>query len=80
MLPKDSPQLGGLLAQGGLVLLGQKKWSDAEPLSRECLAIRKKTQPDEWLTFNTQSMLGGALLGQKKYATAEPLCSRATTG
>ena len=30
-------------------------------------------QPDEWATFNTQSMLGGALLGQKKYAEAEPL-------
>src|SRR5262249_25650394 len=28
--------------------------------------------PDSWLTFNAQSMLGGALLGQKKYAEAEP--------
>jgi hypothetical protein len=30
-------------------------------------------QPDDWLTFNTRSQLGGALLGQKKYADAEPL-------
>ena len=80
MLPKDSPQLGVLLAQGGLVLLGQKKWSDAEPLLRECLAIRAKTQPDGWLTFNTQSMLGGALLGQKKYAEAEPLLLKGYKG
>jgi len=29
--------------------------------------------PDDWLTFNTQSMLGGALLGRKRYADAEPL-------
>src|SRR5262249_831826 len=36
-------------------------------------AIRQKTLPLHWLTFNTQSMLGGALLGQKKYAEAEPL-------
>ena len=42
-------------------------------LNRGFSAIREKTQPDAWTTFNTQSMLGGALLGQKKYADAEPL-------
>jgi eukaryotic-like serine/threonine-protein kinase len=57
----------------GLDLLHQKKWTDAEPLLRECLAIREKTQPDAWTTFNTKSLLGGALLGQMKYADAEPL-------
>jgi tetratricopeptide (TPR) repeat protein len=72
-LPKDSPQLAGLLAQIGMGLLEQKKWTEAEPLIRECLAIREKSQSDFWLTFNTTSMLGGALLGQKKYAGAEPL-------
>ena len=72
-LPKDSPQLAGLLAQIGMGLLEQKQWAEAEPLLRECLAIREKTQPDAWTTFNTKSMLGGALLGQKKYADAEPL-------
>ena len=72
-LPKDSPELAGMLAQIGLVLLQQKKWTEAEPLLRECLAIREKTQPDVWSTFNTKSMLGGVLLGQKKYAEAEPL-------
>ncbi len=72
-LPKDSPQLAGLLAQIGVGLLEQKKWTEAEPLLRECLAIREKVQPDAWSTFNTNSVLGGALLGQKKYAEAEPL-------
>jgi serine/threonine protein kinase len=72
-LPKDSPQLASRLAQIGLGLLGQKKWAEAEPLLRECLAIREKKEPDDWRTFNTESMLGGALLGQKKYADAEPL-------
>ena len=72
-LPKDSPQLAGLLAQIGLGLLEQKKWTEAEPLLRECLAIREKSEPDVWSTFNTKSLLGGALLGQKKYAEAEPL-------
>ena len=48
-------------------------YPEAESLLRECLAIREKTEPDAWTTFNTKSMLGGALLGQKKYAEAEPL-------
>ena len=72
-LPKDSPQLAGLLAQIGTGLLAQKKWTEAEPLIRECVSIREKSQPDAWTTFNAQSMLGGAQLGQKKYAEAEPL-------
>jgi tetratricopeptide (TPR) repeat protein len=72
-LPKDSPQLAGMLAQIGLGLLEQKKWAEAEPLLRECLAIREKQEPDDWRTFNTNSILGGALLGQKKYADAEAL-------
>jgi serine/threonine protein kinase len=79
-LPKDSPQLAGLLAQIGLGLLEQKKWAEAEPLLRECLSIREKTQPDAWTTFNTQSLLGGALLGQKKYAEAEPLLLKGYEG
>src|SRR5204862_1703747 len=72
-LPKDSPQLAGTLAQVGSVLLQLKAYTDAEPLLRDCLAIREKNEADVWTTFNTKSMLGGALLGQKKYADAEPL-------
>ena len=51
----------------------QKQWARAEPLLRECLTIRAKKAPDDWLTFGSQSQLGGALLGQKKYAEAQPL-------
>jgi tetratricopeptide (TPR) repeat protein len=71
--PKGSPQLAGALAQAAQALLQLKAHADAEPLLRECLAIREKTQPDVWNTFNTKSQLGGALLGQGKYAEAEPL-------
>jgi serine/threonine protein kinase len=71
--PKDSSQLSNALAQSALTLLQIKAFADAEPLLRECLAIRERTQPDVWNTFNTRSMLGGALLGQKRYAEAEPL-------
>ena len=49
------------------------KFTEAEELARECLAIREKEIPDDWRTFNARSMLGGSLLGQKKYAEAEPL-------
>ena len=54
--------------------------ADAEPLLRECLAIREKTQPDIWTTFNTQSLLGGALLGQKKYAKRRAAAAQGLRG
>ena len=59
----DDPRTGGLMAQLGSNLLQQKKYAQAELLLREALAIRAKSQPDAWTTFNTQSLLGGALLG-----------------
>jgi tetratricopeptide (TPR) repeat protein len=74
--PKDpgAPgQLAQTLAYCGFSLLEMKQFAEAEPLLRECLAIREKTQPDVWITFNAKSLLGGALLGQKKHAEAEPL-------
>jgi hypothetical protein len=30
-------------------------------------------EPEDWRTFNTKSLLGGAMLGQKIYPEAEPL-------
>jgi eukaryotic-like serine/threonine-protein kinase len=71
--PPAGPQLAGLLAQAGSTLLSVQAWVKAEPILRECLAIREKAEPDAWTTFNTGSMLGAALLGLKKYADAEPL-------
>jgi tetratricopeptide (TPR) repeat protein len=71
--PADSPQRAGALATTGLTLLRLYAWAEAEPVLRECLAIREKKLPDDWSTFNAKSMLGGAFLGQKKYAEAEPL-------
>jgi hypothetical protein len=76
----DSPAYAGELAALGLNLLQQKKWAEAEPILRECLAIREKKVPDDWRTFNTQSLIGGALLGQQKYADAEPLLLKGYEG
>jgi tRNA A-37 threonylcarbamoyl transferase component Bud32 len=69
----NDEELYAVLSMLGLTLLKQAKWSEAEPLLRECLAIREKTIPDAWSRFNTMSQLGGALLGQGRYAEAESL-------
>jgi len=73
MLPKDSPELAQQLAQFGLLLLWLRAIDEAEPLLREALTIREATAPDDWRTFNSKSMLGGALLGQKKFQESELL-------
>jgi serine/threonine protein kinase len=69
----DDPQFAGLLAQVAPDLLKCRQYAAADEMLRECLAIREKTQPDAWSTFDARSQLGGALLGQNKYAEAEPL-------
>jgi hypothetical protein len=56
-----------------MCLLKHQKYAEAEPVLRECLAIREEKLSDSWLRFNAVSMLGGALLGQRQYAKAEPL-------
>jgi hypothetical protein len=69
----ESSQYSGALASLGLNLLEQENWSEAETVLREVLTLRETKAPDDWSTFNTKSMLGGALLGQKKYEDADPL-------
>jgi tetratricopeptide (TPR) repeat protein/tRNA A-37 threonylcarbamoyl transferase component Bud32 len=69
----ESPFLASDLASLGGSLLNQLRWSEAEPLVRESMAIFEKAMPDEWPRYLTMSLLGGSLLGQGKYAEAEPL-------
>lgn len=75
-----SPSHAAALAVQGSVLLSQNKPAEAELKLRECLATRRRVQPDDWTTFDTQSMLGEALLEQKKYAEAEPLLLKGYEG
>ena len=79
-LLQESPQLAAELANLSLSLLQAKAFTEAERLIRECLAIREKEEPDDWRTFNTQSLLGGSLLGQKKFAEAEPVLLKGYEG
>jgi tetratricopeptide (TPR) repeat protein len=71
--PAGSPQLAGMLDQVGSSTLKMKRWAEAEAVAREALTIREAKQPDDWRTFNTKSLLGGALLAQKNYVEAGPL-------
>jgi eukaryotic-like serine/threonine-protein kinase len=73
---KDGPESTAYaweLARLGSNLLRQHRQTEAEPILRECLAIRRDKQPAAFETFHTQALLGAALLGQQKYANAEPL-------
>jgi serine/threonine protein kinase/tetratricopeptide (TPR) repeat protein len=69
----DDPNLAFNLAQYGIALLKAGKSKEAEQVFRECLSIFEKKQPDDWMTFDAKSSLGGSLLDQKKYTEAEPL-------
>jgi len=60
----NPPQLAAQLAKIGLLFLDQKLFSLAERYLRECVQIREKELPDNWLLFNTRSMLGASLAGQ----------------
>ncbi len=83
ILGDDHPQLAffaGQWSAHALILLTEKQPAAAEPLLRQCLDIRRKSQPDAWTTYNTQSRLGGALFGQKKYTEAEPLLLKGYQG
>ncbi len=68
-----SPLVAGDLAALGRNLLASSRWSEAEPVLRECLKIRVKETPDDWQRYDAMSLTGAALLGQGLYAEAEPL-------
>jgi hypothetical protein len=50
-----------------------RKYADAETVLREVLAAREKSVLNEWVRFNTGSLLGASLLRQRRFAEAEPL-------
>ncbi|MFI5335263.1 MAG: tetratricopeptide repeat protein [Opitutales bacterium] len=59
--------------QLGDLCLQLHDYAAAEPILRESLATRQKTGPDDWRTFCTMNLLGGAVAGQKRAAEAGPL-------
>ncbi len=69
----DHPQTARVMAALGHTMLAQRHWTEAEPVLRECLRVREQTQPGDWTTFYTRSLLGECLLGERKYDEAEAL-------
>jgi hypothetical protein len=69
----NSPTYAAALAIRGSMLLLENNPAEAELKLRECLTIRRKTQPEDWTTFDAMSILGEALADQKKFAEAEPM-------
>ena len=51
----------------------QRRYAEAEPVLRQCLAFREKAEPDGWRRFRADILLGASLANQKKYAEAEPM-------
>jgi tetratricopeptide (TPR) repeat protein len=80
LLGADDLEVATIEANLARVLCDQGRWGEAEPWAQESLSIRQAKLPDDWRTFNSRSLLGGALLGQKKYAEAEPLLVAAYQG
>jgi tetratricopeptide (TPR) repeat protein len=61
------------LASLGAVKLEAGKNSEAEPLLREALEIYKKTWPEHWRRYYTESVLGASLAGLQEFPEAETL-------
>jgi tetratricopeptide (TPR) repeat protein len=71
--PAGDAEVATALAMLCSIKLEQRQYAGAEPIARECLAIRADKMPGHWRTYHTMSLLGGALAGQGKHEEAEPL-------
>jgi hypothetical protein len=79
-LGRDHPATLESMERLGVVRSLQRRYAEAEPVLRECWTLRKRTSPDNWAQFHTESLLGAALLGRKQYAAAEPVLLSAYQG
>lgn len=78
--PDPASRQGTHLVLVGQALLAAGKPAEAEPPLREGLAIREKSQPDDWRTFDSRSCLGEALAKLGKADEAEPLLKQGYEG
>jgi non-specific serine/threonine protein kinase/serine/threonine-protein kinase len=69
----DPLRLADVLVAVGRDFLKHAHHAEAERVLREGVTIRESKLPDDWMTFDGKSLLGGSLLGQHRYAEAEPL-------
>ena len=76
----DSPAYADILMDQGENLLESRRYAEAEPILRECVAILEKARPDSPSASQSQSLLGDALLGLSRFAEAEPILLEALDG
>jgi tetratricopeptide (TPR) repeat protein len=69
----ESCALSALLGESQLAL---EKLSEAEATLRTVVEGRRKLIPDDWRTFNAESMLGAALLGRLKTEASLPAADK----
>lgn len=67
----DTLAYADVLVVRGKVLLSNHQPAKAELGFRQSLNYRRQHEPDEWTTFETESLLGESLLEQQKYDQAE---------
>jgi tetratricopeptide (TPR) repeat protein len=72
-MPPRSWEIADQLQACGRQLLQAKAYAAAEPLLRECAAIREELRPDDWQTYQAKIWIGQALLDEGKLEDAEPL-------
>ncbi|MBK7644052.1 MAG: serine/threonine protein kinase [Planctomycetes bacterium] len=72
-LEAQHPDLAQALTLAGALQVERGVPLQAEPLLREAFAIRQAKLPGNWLTSNTQSVLGGCLCALGQFEEAEPL-------
>ena len=73
ILKADHPNITNVLASLGGIKLEQQKYAEAEPLLRQALDGQRKTGPDTWRRYYTESLLGACLTGLGKFAEAEEI-------
>ena len=79
-LPLGDAAHSRLVGEVVMYLFACKEFGAAEEILRELHSIRKKVTPEDWSTFNIQSILGAALLAQSKYSDAEVLLTSGYDG
>ena len=71
---KESLSYANALVYLGFNQLKFEMWAEAEPVLRQCLALREKhLADDDWRVGGAQSLLGATLLKLRKFEEAEPL-------
>ncbi len=77
---EDSEQLAGAQIQAGADLVKVGAPEHGERMLRAGWKYRHRQQPESWLTFNAQSLLGEAVLVQERFAAAKELLIPAYEG